>query len=304
MGTAGRATGRLCPRVSLDKTRIQHSEDWFRGRDGTRLYMQAWEPHGPPRAVVLVVHGLFEHSGRYGNLVNCIVPRGFAVYSFDQRGHGRSEGLRGYIRRFSYYVDDLEIFRKLVSERHPAKPMFILGHSVGGTVVADYLPGHQAEFSGCVLSAATTAPGSSVTRSSILMARALSALLPKLGVARIDATAISRDRQVVEAYVNDPLVYRGKIRARLGAELINVIERALPSKVTDIEVPILLIHGSQDRLSNTEGSSRLYAMVKSKDKTLKYYDGFYHELLNEPERARVLADIGDWLENHVRIGEE
>jgi len=253
---------------------------------------------------MLVIHGLFEHSGRYGNLVDYVVPRGFAVHSFDQRGHGRSEGLRGYVRRFSYYTDDLDIFRKLVSARHPAKPMFILGHSVGGTVVADYVSEHGRGFAGCILSAATAMPGSSVTRSSILMARALSAVLPKIGIASIDASAISRDRKVVEAYLDDPLVYRGRIRARLGTELVNVIERSLPSKVADIEAPVLLIHGSQDRLSNTEGSSHLYAMARSKDKTLKYYDGFYHELLNEPGHERVLADIGDWLENHLRIGEE
>jgi alpha-beta hydrolase superfamily lysophospholipase len=125
-----------------------------------------------------------------------------------------------------------------------------------------------------------------------------------MGIASIDASAISRDGKVVKAYLNDPLVYRGKIRARLGAELMNVIERSFPTKIADIEAPVLLIHGSKDRLSNTEGSSHLYAMVRSKDKTLKYYDGFYHELLNEPGRERVLADIGGWLENHLRVGED
>jgi acylglycerol lipase len=299
MGTARHATGGLCLRVGLDKTGIQHSEDWFLGRDGTRLFTQTWEPHGSAMAAMLVVHGLFEHSGRYGNLVDYLVPRGFVVHSFDQRGHGRSEGLRGYVRRFAYYTDDLDIFRRLVFERHHAKPVFILGHSVGGTVVADYVSDHGQGFAGCILSAPTAMPGSSVTRSSILMARVLSAVLPRMGISFIDAAAISRDSKVVEAYLQDPLVYRGKIRARLGAELINVMERSLPSRMAAVEVPVLLIHGSQDRLSNTAGSSLLYATIKSKDKTLKYYDGFYHELLNEPGRAEVLADIGEWLENHV-----
>jgi alpha-beta hydrolase superfamily lysophospholipase len=143
-------------------------------------------------------------------------------------------------------------------------------------------------------------PGSSVTRSSIVVARALSAVLPKMGVALIDASGISRDQSVVDAYISDPLVYRGKIRARLGAELIDTIERSLPSKMAVIEDPVLLVHGTEDRLSNTEGSSLLYKSVKSKDKTLKYYKGFYHETLNEPGRAEVLSDIAAWLEDHIR----
>ena len=277
-------------------------EDWFRGRNGTRLYRQSWLPDREIKAVILVVHGLFEHSGRYKNLVDYLVPRGFAVCSFDQRGHGRSEGLRGYVRRFSDYLDDLEIFHSLESQRFTRKRMFLFGHSVGGTIATAYFASHQQDFAGCVLSAATTMPGSSVTRLSIAMARALSAVLPRLGITVIDASAISRDRSVVDAYVTDPLVYRGKIRARLGAELINIMERSLPGKMSNIETPVLLLHGSEDRLSNTEGSSLLYRSVKSTDKTMKYYQGLYHEILNEPERAEVLSDIAAWLEDHIGTG--
>ena len=283
-----------------EKTHIQHLEDWFRGLNGERLYRQSWLPDKEIKAVVLVVHGLFEHSGRYRNLAEYLVPRGFAVCSYDQRGHGRSEGLRGYVKRFSDFIDDLQTFHALEAERFRGKPMFLFGHSIGGTIATVYFAGHQHDFAGGVFSAATVLPGSSVTRSSILVARALSAVLPKIGVALIDASGISRDRSVVDAYVNDPLVYRGKIRARLGAELINTIERALPPKMSVIEGPILLVHGTEDRLSNTEGSALLYRSVKSKDRTLKYYKGFYHETLNEPGRDEVLSDIVSWLETHVK----
>lgn len=251
--------------------------------------------------MVIIVHGLFEHSGRYANVADYLVQLGLAATSFDHRGHGRSEGLRGYVNRFSDYLDDLETFCRLTATRHPGIPTFILGHSVGGTIAAEYFADHQRDFAGCILSAATTMPGESVTRPSIVMARALSAILPRIGVSVIDASGISRDKRVVDAYLKDPLVYRGKISARLGAELINVIERSLPSKAEKIEAPILLLHGRLDRLSNVEGSSRFYELVKSKDKTLKYYDGLYHELLNEPERAQVLADIGLWIENHIGL---
>ena len=296
---------RLFPGFTLETTGIQHSDDWFDGAHGVRLYSQSWRPQRQPRAAVVVVHGLFEHSGRYVSLADYLVPLGIAVASFDHRGHGRSQGLRGYVNRFSDYLDDLGTFCRSVSEKYPEIPTFIFGHSVGGTIAASYFADHQHDFAGCILSAATTMPGESVTRSSIVLARALSAVLPRIGVSFIDPWAISRDQRVVDAYLEDPLVYRGKIRARLGAELINEIERSLPSKAEKIEAPILLLHGRLDRLSNVEGSSRFFELVNSKDKSLKYYDGLYHELLNEPERAQVLADIGLWIENHIaRNGKE
>ncbi len=285
--------------MSLDNTGILHSEDWFPGRGGIRLYRQSWEPIGQAKAAIIVVHGLFEHSGRYANLVDHVVPRGFAVYSFDQRGHGKSEGTRGYVRRFSDYVDDLETFHRLVIDESRGIPVFLFGHSIGGTIAASYIASHQRDFAGCILSAAVAAPGESVTRSSILTARALSAILPRIGIATIEASAISRDPEVVERYIKDPLVFRGKIRARLGSELINAMQRSLPAQMPKVDAPILLIHGSLDRLSNTLGSSRLYALARSEDKTLQCYDGFYHELLNEPGREQVLADITLWLDRHI-----
>jgi acylglycerol lipase len=278
---------------------IQHAESWFRGKGNTRLYRQNWLPDRDIRAVVLVVHGLFDHSGRYRNLVEYLVPRGFAVSSFDQRGHGKSDGLRGYVNRFGDFLDDLDAFRQAVGHEYADKPLFLFGHSAGGLIVIAYVAGHQEGVAGCILSAPTTQPGSSVTRTSIVVARLLSALVPKMGVARLDASGISRDQKVVDDYLRDPLVYGGKIRARLGAELIDTMEKSLPAKMAEIELPILTMHGSADRLSNTTGSSLLHQSVKSKDKTLKYYEGFYHEILNEPGRDQVLADIGLWLDRHV-----
>lgn len=264
-----------------------------------RLYQQNWLPAKDVKAVLLVVHGLFEHSGRYNNLARSLVPRGIAVCSFDLRGHGKSEGLRGYVDRFRDFTDDLEAFRILVSQRYPGKPLFLFGHSVGGTIAVAYAADHQRDVAGCVLSAAVAKPGSSVTSVSIAVARILSAILPKVGVALIDASAISRDERVVAAYVSDPLVYRGRVRARLGAELINMIERSLPSRMAATELPVLVLQGTEDRLSNTASCASIYESVKSKDKTIKNYDGFYHEILNEPGREQVLADIGIWLDHHI-----
>jgi len=277
---------------------VKHLEDSFRGYKDPSLYYQGWLPANEPRAVLLVVHGLAEHSGRYMNLVDHFVPRGYAVYGLDQRGHGKSPGLRGYVERFSYFVSDLESFFSMVRNNYPSAKIFMVGHSVGGTIATAFAVDHQGEFDGLILSGATLKVGASVSPAVIALARVLSLLLPKMGVDTIEAAAISRDKAVVDAYVSDPLVYRGKIKARLGAELIKAIQ-SLPGQMPRISLPVLIMHGTLDRLSDPEGSQMMYDRVSSKDKTLKLYDGFYHEIFNEPGRERVFADMEGWLEGHV-----
>ncbi|MFH1775847.1 MAG: lysophospholipase [Chloroflexota bacterium] len=272
---------------------MKHSEGRFKGGKNLNLYYQGWIPDRDPEATLVVVHGLAEHSGRYGNLVEYFVPRGYAVFSLDHRGHGKSEGLRGYVDRFADYLDDLKIFIDMV--RGQGTRAFLVGHSMGGTIATAYAVNHQHELAGLILSAPTLKLGSSVSRLDIIMARILSALLPKIGIAAIDAAAISRDKSVVEAYVSDPLVYRGRIRARLGSELIDMIEKKLPPQMSRINLPILIMHAASDRLSNPEGSQMLYELVNSKDKTMKNYEGLYHEIFNEPEHGQVLADMENWL---------
>jgi acylglycerol lipase len=278
---------------------MQHTEGWFQGRGTVPLYHQNWFPDGEIRAVLLILHGLFEHSGRYAALADYFVSFGYAVCSFDQRGHGKSDGLRGYVNRFSDYLQDTSTFHKLVKSTYPEHKFFMLGHSIGGTIAVSYASDHINDLSGLVLTAPTIKPGSSVTSFSIVLARSLSVILPTLGVSPIDASAISRDTSVVDAYRNDPLVYHGKIRARLGAELIDTMQKSLPVKMPKIELPVLIMQGTEDRLSNTEGSSFLYDSIKSRDKALKYYDGFFHEIFNEPEKARVLSDMRQWMMSHI-----
>ncbi len=269
-------------------------EGRFTGCKNLALYFQCWLPPGEPKAVLLVSHGLAEHSGRYMNIVNHFVPKGYAVYGFDQRGHGKSQGQRGYVERFSHFVSDLKTFSGIIHSKHRDAKIFIVGHSVGGTIATAYAVHYQDEFDGLVLSGATLKVGASVSSGLIIVARVLSLLLPKMGLDVIDASAISQDKTVVDAYVDDPLVYRGKIRARLGAELIKAIQILLP-KMSKIYLPILIMHGTADRLSDPRGSEILYDRVSSRDKTLKLYDGFYHEIFNEPGREQVFADMEAWL---------
>jgi len=277
---------------------MRHIEGEFPGYQDLNLYYQCWLPSNKPRAILLVAHGLAEHSGCYLNLVNHFVPQGYAIYSFDYQGHGRSPGLPGHIERFSYYINDLQAFGDMVRKKHKDTKFFLLGHSMGGTIAITYAIEHQDGLDGLLVSGATLQVGASVSPVMILAAKILSRLLPKAGLDVIDATAISRDQDVVAAYVNDPLVYRGKIRARLGAELIKAIQK-LPPQMAKIKLPILIMHGTADRLSEPKGSQILYQRVSSRDKTLKLYDGFYHEIFNEPGRQQVFADIEAWLDTHT-----
>jgi alpha-beta hydrolase superfamily lysophospholipase len=278
---------------------MRHSEGWFQGQANIRLYHQGWTPDGDSKAVIILVHGLFEHSGRYAGMAEYFVSRDFAVCSYDHRGHGKSDGLRGYANRFYDFLVDLNIFHSLIRSAFPYKKIFILGHSVGGTIATAYIADHQEDISGLILSAPTIKPGASVTSFDIAVARFLSVLLPKLGISPINSSTISRDINIVQSYRNDPLVYHGKIRARLGAELINTMQKSLPAIMKKIELPTLIMHGTVDDLSNIDGSSYLFESIKSKDKTLKYYEGFYHELFNDPERSQVLSDTERWLAGHL-----
>jgi acylglycerol lipase len=274
---------------------IEHHAGHFTGEEGTRLFYQSWTPSVSPHAVLLVVHGLAEHSGRYLNLVNEFVPAGFLVCALDHRGHGQSEGKRCYVSRFNQYVRDLDTYVNIVRNDYSDAKFFMVGHSLGGTIATAYAESHQAKLAGLILSAPALKAGSSITQSDKLLARIVSRIAPRLGVSSLDASTISKDPAVVRAYVDDPLVYTGKISARLGAEILDAIEKTIPPLLPTLKLPILVMQGTEDRLSNPEGSSMIFEGVTSGDKTLKRYEGLFHEIFNEPERATVFADMRQWL---------
>ena len=277
---------------------MEHREGRFQGQENLNLYYQCWLPDGDARAILLVVHGLFEHSGRYTNLVNYFVPKGYAVYGLDHRGHGKSEGLRGYVEKFSHYLEDLQTFVSIVRSEHGDSKIFLTGHSIGGTIATAYTIDHQHELTGLILSGASLMVASNVSPILTALVPMASLLLPKLGITTIDAATISQDQAVVDAYLNDPLVYKGRVRARLGAELIRTYQQ-LRQRISWINLPVLIMHGTADRLCEPDGSQMLYEQVSSEDKTLKLYQDFYHEIFNEPGREQVLADIETWLATRV-----
>ena len=277
---------------------MKHTDGFFTGVRKARIYHQCWLPNGEPRAVILISHGLAEHSGRYMNLVDRFVPLGYAIYSLDHLGHGRSDGTRVYVKRFSDFTNVLGEYLKMIEKWQPDKPMFLLGHSMGALIAAVFLLDHQSAFTGAILSGPSVVVPKNVSRLTIFMARILSALAPKLGVMSLDAEAISRDREVVRAYIDDPLVYTGKTTARLAYELVRAMQR-VTEEASRITLPMMILQGGADRLVDPNGARILYDTIGSSDKAIKVYDGLYHEVYNEPEHDEVLSDVATWLEKHT-----
>jgi acylglycerol lipase len=277
---------------------MRHEEGTFTGIRNARFYYQYWLPDAEPKAVLLIVHGLAEHCGRYGNVVERVVPLGYAVYGIDHFGHGRSDGPRAHVERFEDYTDVLKQYFDMVRGWQPDLPVFLYGHSLGGLISAFYLLDHQDELAGAVLSAPGVKVPDSITPATIAAGKVLSRLLPRFGILGLDANGVSRDPAVVKAYVEDPLVFTGKSTARLGAELLRAMQR-VTDEAGRITLPLLIVQGSADFMVDPDGAQMLYDRVSSQDKTLKIYEGFYHEVHNEPECDRVLCDVEGWLEAHV-----
>jgi alpha-beta hydrolase superfamily lysophospholipase len=277
---------------------LSHWTGTFESHDGLRLFEQAWSPAGTPKAVILIVHGYGEHSSRYVHVAEELTRNGYAVRTFDLRGHGQSQGEpRTFVRSFDEHLDDLATFLSRARERHPDGLFFLFGHSMGGTISTLFAIVRQPEIRGLLLSGPSLKLSDRYPPLLLTLAKIISFVLPKARLPKLDAGAVSRDPEVVRNYENDPLVYRGGIPARTGAELNRAMER-IRQGMESLRLPLLIMHGTGDLLADPEGSSLLHDRAESGDKTLKRYEGLYHEILNEPERAEVLADMVAWLEAH------
>lgn len=263
------------------------------GRGGADLYAQAWLPESAPRAVVIVAHGLGEHSGRYGRLAGELVAAGHAVYALDHRGHGKSPGPRANIERFEYVVADFCAFAGRAARQHLDTPAFLLGHSMGGAVAFAAALRMQQALRGVVLSAPAlgVAPPPALQR---LVATALSTVAPNVGVLKLSPAEVSRDPLVVREYVDDPLVHHAAVPARTLVELLRAIEQ-FPAHVPRLRLPTLVLHGTADRLVPYADVRPVCQALDVRLRTLRTYEGLFHEVFNEPERAKVVQDLLQWL---------
>lgn len=267
--------------------------------DGLNLRARWWPAGDDPRGVVAVIHGAAEHIGRYDAFAGALNRRGFAVTGFDMRGHGRSDGRRLFVRSFDRLVDDAARLLARITEIYPGRPLFLFGHSTGGTVATLLALTHPVQLESLILSGPLLKVGENFSPLTIRLAKLLGRFAPRLPLDRIDASHVSRDEDVVQDYEADPLVYHGRIPAGTGAAGIRAIQQ-IEQEESSLRLPILILHGTADKLADVDGSRRLYRRAASTDKTLKLYEGFYHEVLKDLGKEKVLADLLIWLEERAR----
>ncbi len=279
-------------------TTTTRTERDFTGVGGVRIVYDVWTPDTAPRGVVVLSHGLGEYARRYDHVAQCFGNAGLVTYALDHRGHGRSGGKRVLVRDISEYTGDFDTLVRIATCEHPGLKCIVLGHSMGGAIVFAYGVERPDNYDLMVLSGPAVAAQDQISWPKAMAAKALGAVVPGLPVEQLDVEAISRDPAVVAAYQADPLVYHGKIPAGIGRALLQVGE-TMPQRAPALTTPLLVVHGSEDRLIPVAGSRRLVDCVGSTDVELKVYPGLYHEVFNEPERAQVLNDVVAWISKRL-----
>ncbi len=244
---------------------------------------------------VLLVHGLGEHCERYGPLAAALNDAGYNVCSMDLPGHGKSEGTRGHIDSFKDYHQAVLGLRAKIDDWYPNRKVFLLGHSMGGLISTQLLLDHQDLFAGALLSGAAIQSPQAPPSWQISLIKLISKVAPKAGMLELDASKISRDPEVVKTYMNDPLVNKGKLSAKFLVAMFAAMNEC-QTRASAINLPIRIMHGSDDVMTASAGSELLYNKVSSTDKELKIYDGLFHEIFNEPEAPEIYTEIIDWLD--------
>jgi acylglycerol lipase len=267
-------------------------EERFESVGGVKIFARSWRPAGTPCGVIALVHGFNSHSGYYGWLAERLIARGLAVYALDLRGRGRSEGARFYVESFDDYVSDVANLVQLARSREPGLPVFVLGHSAGGVVSCLYALGHQKELAGLICeSFAYELPAPDVA---LAILEGVSYVAPHAHVLALKNETFSRDPGIVAAMNVDPLIASEVQPAKTVAAMVRADAR-LKKELSRITLPVLILHGTLDRDAKLSGSQHFYEMAGSPDKTLKVYEGSVHDLLNDLDKATVMADIESWL---------
>ena len=278
------------------------SQFGFAGADGIQLKGECTaarvDAGQPARAVVALVHGISEHSGRYWWVLTQLTASGFAACTFDLRGHGESPGRRGHIDSWSQYRDDLGAYLEQVKARHPGVPIFIYGHSLGALIVTEYVLWHPEGLAGMIVSGIPLRPVGVAKAPLVLLAKGLSRIWPTFSISLgLGGSRLSRDPEIVRAY-NEDLKVHHTATARWGTETLAAIDR-VKSRMGEIRLPILILHGGADPVNSVQGSRDLYETVSSADKELKIYPGGMHEPHNDINRSEVMTDVETWLSRQL-----
>jgi alpha-beta hydrolase superfamily lysophospholipase len=285
---------------------LRHFEFTRQASDGLSLFFQGWEPESSPTAVICLVHGLGEHSGRYAHVAAALSQAEYALLGYDLRGHGRSDGPRGHSPAYELMLDDIDQLLVEASNRYPDRPRLLYGHSLGGGLVLCHAlrccsPANgqtPRDFAGVIATGPTLRTAFAPLGWKVAIGKVTYNLAPAMSMSNgLDRSALSRDPQVVEHYNSDPLVH-DRVSARLGMDLLRNGECAL-ARAAQFPVPLLLMHGAVDRVTSAEASQEFAGRSDGKC-TLKLWDGLYHEIHNEPEKQEVLGYMIAWLDAHGR----
>lgn len=271
-------------------------EEFIKGVGDLNIFCRSWRPETTPRAVVVIVHGFNSHSGHYLWAADQFVASDLAVYALDLRGRGNSEGERFYVEKLGDYVSDVAALVAMAKSREPGLPVFLLGHSAGGVISCIFTLEHQAEIAGLICeSFAHEVPAPDFA---LAVIKGLSHIAAHAQVFKLKNEDFSRDPKVVEALNDDPLIANELQPTQTVAEMVRADER-LKKEFGRITLPVLILHGTSDKATKPSGSQHFFDAAGSKDKTLKLYEGHFHDLLNDIDKEVVMADIQSWIDAHI-----
>ncbi len=271
-------------------------ESSFAGVGGLKIFTRSWLPAGNPRGVMILIHGFNAHSGYMTWPAEQFAANGLACYALDLRGRGKSEGERFYVEKFSDYLEDVDKLVSIAKAENPNLPVYVLGHSAGGVIATSYVFEHQAEIAGLICEDFAYDVG--LPDAVELILKGVSHLAPHLHVYSLKNADFSRNPEAVEFMNNDPLIANESQPAETSAEMLKAADR-LTENFPRFTVPVFIIHGTADRVTRPAGSQHFYDTAGSTDKTLKLYEGHYHDLLNDVDREIVMADIQSWLDQRL-----
>ncbi len=270
----------------------------WKSPSGKEIYAQGWEPQGKPRAIVLLIHGMGEHSSRYQHVAEFFNSKGIAVLANDRIGHGKSKGKRGHVPKYDQLLDDIVKLHSEATRKYSGIPVFLYGHSMGGGIVLQYvLRNPKNGLKGVIATSPALQLAFEPPAFKVFLGKVMRGLYPGFSQTNeINPQHISRDKAVVDAYIKDPLVHN-LITAETGMGLLQW-GKDIIAKAQEIKIPLLLMHGDKDQLTSHKGTETLAAKLKG-DVTLKIWEGLFHETHNEPEKEEVLQFILNWLNTKI-----
>jgi alpha-beta hydrolase superfamily lysophospholipase len=276
---------------------MKHFEFERRTRDGLKLFFQGWETEGGSKAVVCLIHGFQEHSNRYEHVAAYLAKEGFALLTFDLRGHGKSQGKRGHIPSYEALLDDISILEEEARKRLPGNKIFLYGHSLGGNLALNYTLRRKPKIAGVISTSPWLKLAYTPSSLKINLAHIINKLIPKFSMpSGLKPKDLSRDSAVVRAYENDPFIHN-RISLYMYLNIVEAGKWAL-NHANKFTLPILIMHGGSDRITSAE-ASRQFADRVSGNCTYKLWPGLYHEIHNEPEKEKVVSFLTSWLNDRI-----